>query len=97
TWQIEQLTATFVAKPAEAHPLERRLDERPRNPGPVGHLVRRGGPERAEVPARQVLESLVLGRRPGTEPLLGKRKQVGAALRPRPRGWDAHEVDAEAA
>src|SRR5918996_2652 len=91
---VEQLTALSVAEAPKAQPFERRRERLRRQTGEALHVFARRRAERAEIPAHEVVDRVVLrNRRRSAEPVLGEREHVGAPALPGAGRRHPHEVD----
>jgi hypothetical protein len=76
--------------------LSGRLGHGDRDPRPGSDIRPSSGPERTQVRAHQVRQTLVLRRVGRSDPVLGQPEPVRSTPLPRPGRRDAHEVDPQA-
>ena len=93
--EVEQLIALLVAEPAQLYTLERRLDRRQLEAGPVRDVVRRGWAEALEIPPDEQLNSVFGAYVLRTYPVRGECIEVGSSLLPGTRRRHPHELEPE--
>src|SRR6266511_5798916 len=93
--EVEQLLALLVPEATQLETLERRLDRRRLEAGPVGDVVRRGWAEALEIPPDEQLNSVLGACVFRTYPVHRERIEVGSSLLPSTRRWNPHELEPE--